>query len=252
MTHSRTLPLNILLVDDDAFNREGVCLFLRREHFEVLEAGDEQSALALAATETLHAAVIDISIPPDPSMPSRVQHSFGIDLARRLKQANPMLGVVLFSAYEDRGSEVLNMVRAGTRGLAYKLKGCPPKALLEAINDVRLGRVVIDPEVTNPRSLADEFMARLTPEEQPWVEGIIAQFNQLSPRETEVTYRLAAAYSIDGIANALNVAPRTIEHHIGRIHAKLGLRELPPHLQRSVLLAKACMIIDLRTGEWRW
>ena len=81
-----------------------------------------------------------------------------------------MLGVVLFSAYEDRGREVLEMVRQGVRGLAHKLKGCPPKALLEAINEVRLGRVLIDPEVTNPHSLADEFRARLTAEERPWVE----------------------------------------------------------------------------------
>ncbi len=244
--------INVLLVDDDAFNREGVRLFLAREGFQVLEAGDEQSALEMAAVETIHVAVIDISIPPDPSTPARVQHSFGIDLARRLKQAKPVLGVVLFSAYEDRGSDVLEMVRQGVRGLAYKLKGCPPKALLEAINDVRLGRVLIDPEVTNPHSLADEFMARLTADERPWVEGILAQFDQLSPRETEVTYRLAASYTTDGIADALDVAPRTIEHHISHVHEKLGLRELPPQLHRIVLLTKACMIIDLWAGGRRW
>jgi DNA-binding NarL/FixJ family response regulator len=247
-----TETTTVLLVDDDAFNREGVRLFLRREHCEVREAGDEQSALEMAKAGTIHVAVIDISIPPDPATPSRVQHSCGIDLARRLKQAWPMLGVVLFSAYEDRGREVLEMVRQGVRGLAYKLKGCPPKALLEAINEVRLGRVLIDPEVTNPHSLADEFRARLTAEERPWVEGILAHFDQLSPRETEVAYRLAAAYTTEGIAAALDVAPRTIEHHVGRVYEKLGLRELPPQLHRIVLLTKACMIVDLQTGGRQW
>ena len=247
-----TAVTTVLLVDDDAFNREGVRLFLRHEHFEVLEAGDELSALALAAVATIDVAVIDISIPPDPATPSWVQHSCGIDLARRLKQANPALGVVLFSAYEDRGREVLEMVRQNVRGLAYKLKGCPPKALLAAINDVQLGRVTIDPEVTAPFLLADEFMARLTAEERLWVEGILARFDQLSPRETEVTYRLAASYTTDGIAAALEVTPRTIEHHIGRVHEKLGLRELPPQLNRLVLLTKACMIIDLWAGGRRW
>jgi DNA-binding NarL/FixJ family response regulator len=241
-----TETTTVLLVDDDAFNREGVRLFLRREHCEVREAGDAQSALALAAAETIHVAVIDISIPPDPSTPSRVQHSCGIDLARRLKQTWPMLGVVLFSAYEDRGREVLDMVRRGVRGLAYKLKGCPPMALLEAINEVRLGRVLIDPEVTNPHSLADEFKARLTADERPWVEGILARFDQLSSREAEVAYRLAAAYTAEGIAAALDVTPRTIEHHISRVHEKLGLRELPPQLRHIVLLTKACMIMDLQ------
>ena len=37
-------PITILLVDDDAFNREGVRLYLAREGFAVLEAGDEETA----------------------------------------------------------------------------------------------------------------------------------------------------------------------------------------------------------------
>lgn len=244
--------VDVLLVDDDVFNREGVHLFLAREGLQVFEAGDEQSAWEIANHEPIDAAIIDISIPPNALSPSRVQNSFGIRLTQRLKKLHPQLGVVLFSAYEDRGSDVLEMVRQGVRGLAYKLKGCPPKALLEAINDVRLGRVTIDPEVTNPHSLADEFIARLTTDERPWVEGILAQFDQLSPRETEVAYRLAAAYTTDAIAAALDVAPRTIEHHIGHVHEKLGLRELPPQLRRIVLLTKACTIIDLRAGGRRW
>ncbi len=244
-------PVGVLLVDDNVFNREGLRLYLQLQGFEVLEAGDEQSALALAVRTPFQAAVVDISIPPDPHTPSRVSHNYGIHLTRQLKQLRPTLGIVLFSAYEDRGSEVLEMIRSGIRGLAYKLKGCPPKALLEAVQEVIAGRVLIDPEVTNPRSLADEFLVRLTPDERPWVEGIIARFDLLSPREAEVAYRLAASYTTDGIAADLNAAPRTIEHHIGHVYEKLGLRELPPNLHRIVLLAKACMIIDLWVGGRR-
>lgn len=74
--------------------------------------------------------------------PSHPRHSYGIGLARRIKAALPSLGIVLFSAYEDRGSDVREMVREGTRGLAYKLKGSQPTALLAAIQDVMAGRVV--------------------------------------------------------------------------------------------------------------
>jgi DNA-binding NarL/FixJ family response regulator len=245
-------PISVLLVDDNSFNREGLRLYLQREGFVVLEAGDEQSALELAERATVHAAVIDISIPPDAHTLPRVQHSFGIDLARQLKLTQPALGIILFSAYEDRGGDVLDLIRSGVRGLAYKLKGCAPTALLEALHEVLAGRVLIDPEVTNPRSLAEEFMTRLTAEERPWVEGILARFDQLSPREQEVAYRLAAAHTTEGIANDLNVAPRTIEHHIGHVYEKLGLREAPAPLHRIVLLTKACMIIDLWTGARRW
>lgn len=244
-------PIPVLLVDDNIFNREGLRLYLQREGFAVFEAGDEQSARELAERAAVHAAVIDISIPPDAHTPSRVQHNFGIRLARQLKLTQPTLGIVLFSAYEDRGGDVLDMIRSGMRGLAYKLKGCAPAALLEALHEVLAGRVLIDPEVTNPRSLAEELIARLTVEERLWVEGILQRFSQLSPREQEVAYRLAAAHTTEGIATDLNVAPRTIEHHIGHVYEKLGLREAPAPLHRVVLLTKACMILDLWTGGWR-
>jgi DNA-binding NarL/FixJ family response regulator len=170
-------------------------------------------------------------------------------LARSLKQTYPVVGVVLFSAYEDRGSEVVEMIREGTRGLAYKLKGCAPQALLEALDEVCLGRVLIDPEVTNPRSLVEELRARLTPEERPWVEYAAAHLSVLTPREREVVYRLAQSESPDGIALELGVAARTVEHHIGSIYHKLGVYNLPNHFQRVIILTKACMIHDLLTSE---
>ena len=98
--------IRVLLVDDDAFNREGVRLYLTREGLDVVDAGDEAAAWEMAQTQPLDAAVVDISIPPDSHSPSRVAYSFGIRLANRLKQAYPSLGIVLFSAYGDRGSEI--------------------------------------------------------------------------------------------------------------------------------------------------
>ena len=242
-------PGAILLVDDDAFNREGQRLYLERHGYRILEAGDEQSAWQLVVAERPTAAVVDISIPPDPSVPPRVEFSFGLLLARHIKEAFPAMGVVLFSAYEDRGSELLEMVRGGLRGLAYKLKGCPPAELLRAIQDVQLGRVVIDAEVTNTRSLVEDLLDRLTTDERPWVADVLDRFEQLSPREQEVVFSLAASHSIDGIARRLRTTPRTVEHHIGNAYEKLGLRDLPPHLHRTVLLAKACMIFDLSSRK---
>lgn len=239
----------ILLVDDDAFNREGIRLFLKGQGFEVAEAGDAESAWSAAQSGGFEAAVVDISIPPDTRTPSHPSHSHGIDLARRLKAALPSLGIVLFSAYEDRGSHVLEMVRDGTRGLAYKLKGSQPNALLAAIHDVMAGRVVIDPEVhANRRGLADELLKRLTPDERRWVEIAADNFDQLTPREKEIAHRLAASHNTEGIAAALSVSPKTTENYITHVYDKLGLNEMAreaPHLRKVVVLAKACMIHDL-------
>ena len=244
--------INVLLVDDDTFNREGVRLFLNREGLDVAEAGDESAAWDIAQSRPLDAAIIDISIPPDGQSPSRVDNSFGIHLANRLKQAFPALGVVLFSAYGDRGADILDMVREGTRGLAYKLKGSQPNALLAAVHDVIAGRVVIDPEVhANSRGLADELLKRLTPDEGHWVEIAAANFERLTPREKEIANRLAASHNTEGIAQALNVSSKTTENYITRVYDKLGLNEIgheAPHLRKVVILAKACMLNDLRGG----
>ena len=242
--------IRILLVDDDAFNREGVQLYLKREQMEVLEAGDEAAAWNVAQTTVLDAAVIDISIPPDGSSPSKASNSYGIHLAQRIKKAYPAVGVVLFSAYGDRGSDILDMIREGTRGLAYKLKGNQPSALLAAIHEVMAGRVVIDPEVhANKPGLAEELIKRLTPDEGHWVEIAVENFELLTPREKEIAQRLAASHNTEGISQALSVAPKTTENYITHIYEKLGINNMAveaPHLRKVVILAKACMINDLR------
>ncbi|MGC1376207.1 MAG: response regulator transcription factor [Anaerolineales bacterium] len=242
--------VRILLVDDDAFNREGIRLYLQREEMEVLEAGDEAAAWGIAQTQALDAAVVDISIPADGHSPSKVSNSYGIRLANRIKQTSPAVGVVIFSAYGDRGSEILDMIREGTRGLAYKLKGNQPSALLAAIHEVIAGRVVIDPEVhANRPGLAEELIKRLTPDEGYWVEIAVTNFGQLTPREMEIAQRLAASHNTEGISQALSVSSKTTENYITHIYDKLGLNNIAqeaPHLRKVVILAKACMINDLR------
>ncbi|MBI5349437.1 MAG: response regulator transcription factor [Chloroflexi bacterium] len=241
--------MKILLVDDDVFNREGIRLYLQSKGAEVVEAGDEATAWSLTESAAPDVAVLDISIPPSPDSTLRSSQSLGVQLANRIKRAHPDLGVVLFSAYEDRGSEVLEMIREGVRGIAYKLKGCPPSALLSAIHDVMAGRVVIDPEVhANQRGLAEELLKRLTAEERVWVETAVKEFNGLTPREQEIAHRLAASHNTEGIAQALSLSPKTAENYIGHVYDKLGLNEMgkqAPNLRKVVVLAKACMIFDL-------
>jgi DNA-binding NarL/FixJ family response regulator len=243
----------LLLVDDDVFNREGIRMYLTSEKYEVREAGDSETAWQLASAGspgTFDAAVVDISIPSDPRTPSRPGNNHGIPLARRLKSAFPSIGIVLFSAYEDRGNEVFDMVREGTRGLAYKLKGGHPAALLSAIRDVVAGRVVIDPEVNaNRHRLADELIKHLTNDERAWVEQAAANLELLTPREREIANRLSASHNTEGIAAALTVSAKTTENYITHVYDKLGLNEMArtaPHLRKVVILAKACMIQDLR------
>ncbi len=243
-------PLKLLLVDDDEFNRAGVRAYLTRNHFEIVEAGDEATAWQMAVAHQPAAAIVDISIPPDPATPPSPAYNGGVQLAHRLKQTFPAMGVILFSAYEDRGREILSLIQAGKRGIGYKLKGSQPKALLAAVHDVLAGRVVLDPEVqVNRRSAADGLRAQLTAEEHPWVERVLENLGTLTPREQDVAQRLAASHNTEGIAQALSVTPKTAENYIGHVYDKLGLADMKraaPHLRQVVILAKACLIHDLQ------
>jgi DNA-binding NarL/FixJ family response regulator len=144
----------------------------------------------------------------------------------------------------------MDMIRDGTRGLAYKLKGNQPSALLAAIHEVIAGRVVIDPEVhANKQGLAEELIKRLTPEEGYWVKIAATNFSLLTPREMEIAQRLAASHNTEGISQALSVSSKTTENYITHVYDKLGLNNIAqeaPHLRKVVILAKACMVNDLR------
>ncbi|GIV83005.1 MAG: DNA-binding response regulator [Candidatus Roseilinea sp.] len=237
---------SVLVVDDDAFSREGVCAYLKQEGFTVYEAGDDAGARLLIPRIQLDAAVLDISIPPAMGTRARPEHSLGIHLARHLKEINPRIGIVLFSAYEDRGRDVLALLDLGLGGMAYKLKGCRPAALLEALRVVLDGGVAIDPDVTNPHDLADELLRRLSSEERLFIESALKYVHHLTPRELHVADGLAASQTLEGIAERLQLAVKTVERYVGQVYSKLGLSAAPAHLRKSSLLTKAWLIRSLR------
>lgn len=240
---------HVLVVDDDAFNRKGLNLYLSNHGYTVLETGVETEAIALAEQYQPQAAVIDIVIPANPSSRANINKSVGIGLVRKLKQLNPNMGIVVFSAHEDRGAEVWELIRDGQRGIAYLFKGIRPERLLQALRDTTNGQVILDGISPSGRpKLAEEILIRLTPEERPWVEKAVVLLPTLTEREWEVALRLAFSQNTSGIANALDIAYKTVENHVGRVYSKLGLNDVDeraPQLRKSFLLAKACMIYDL-------
>jgi DNA-binding NarL/FixJ family response regulator len=239
-------------VDDNDFNRYGVALYLQGHGYETLEAGDEAAALDQARRMRPQLAVIDIVIPSAAGGQALTEDSIGLRLVAALKQLDPTMGVVVFSAHDDRGEEVLNLIRDGVRGIAYLLKGIRPEELLEALQKTAEGQVVLNPNLATGRpKLVDEILNRLSPAERPWVERAAMLMPLLTETEMKVALRLAASQNTQGIAEAMQRSPRTIEVHITNVYEKLGLNEVDERaagLRKSVLLAKACMIYELLGG----
>ncbi len=238
--------MQTLLVDDNQFNRQGVRWYLEGHGYTILEAGDEATAWEVVTTRQPEVVVLDIVLPKQPDMEVVFHESVGIELAQRIKICYPDLGIVMFSAHEDRGSGIWELLYQGYRGLAYKMKGSPPPELLQAMRVVQQGGVLIDPEVTDTRNLYKQTLARLTPTERPFIEQALARLGDLSDLEYQVASRLAAAHSYKKIAAELQLAPKTIENYVGHAYHKLGLHEADKSFNKGILLAKAWFIQELR------
>lgn len=243
----------ILVVDDNPFNREGLILYLESAGYLTCQAADKNEAIAVASHCFPVGAIVDIVIPVDGKSDAQLGESIGLDVVAWLKEFNPSMGIVVFSAYDDRGREVLAMVRDGARGLAYILKGARPERLLSALEHAMAGNVILDPDaLTNVRHLSDEIRQGLTVEERPWVERAVSRFPLLSDREREVALRLANSQNLYGIGRSLGISKHTVENHITGLYATLDLSlvdKLAPALRKSTLLAKACMLYELGCVE---
>src|SRR6185436_17477437 len=139
---SDSKKINLLLVEDDEFMRQSAPEYLAAEGFYVLLAEDAAGALAAACEYSPEIVIVDLVIPPDAvSGRSRRHARHGLRLVKQLKALTPAPGVVVFSAHEEHGKEILELVSQGVRGIAYILKGQPAGDLLEAIRGTLAGEV---------------------------------------------------------------------------------------------------------------
>jgi DNA-binding NtrC family response regulator len=79
----------ILVVEDDAGQREQLVGFLRGLATEVVEAGDVVAARGLLESRTVDVVVTDLQLPGDS----------GIDLLKRAREANPLVDFIVITAY---------------------------------------------------------------------------------------------------------------------------------------------------------
>ena len=118
--------------------------------------------------------------------------------------------------------------RAGASG--FLLKDVPPTELVAAIRTVARGDAVVSPRIT--RRLLEEYAHTLpdltegtgdgTGSAGAADQGLLAQ---LTEREREVLLAVADGLSNAEIAERLFVSEATVKSHVGRLLAKLGLRD---------------------------
>ncbi|MCO8276386.1 response regulator transcription factor [Actinoplanes sp. TRM 88003] len=198
--------IKILIADDQAMVRQGFGALLAAQP-DMLVVGDAaDGAAAVTQSRELRPDVVLMDV--------RMPVMDGLEATRRLNQ-NDGPKVLILTTF-DLDDYVYAALRAGASG--FLLKDAPAADLINAVRIVAAGEALLAPSVT--RRLIAEFAARpLADRPRP------AALNALTPRETDVLRLIARGRSNQEIAEDLVVAEQTVKTHIGRILAKLGLRD---------------------------
>jgi len=214
------MTTRVLLVDDQALLRMGFAMVLDAEDdLEVVgEAGD-----GLTALDQAHALRPDVVL-----MDVRMPRMNGIEATERIAVQHPEVRVLVLTTF-DLDEYAFAALRAGASG--FLLKDAEPGELVAAIRAVASGEAVVAPRVTR-RML--ELFARQLPAGSTDGPGAAAtgdplvddpRLASLTHREAEILGAVAEGLSNAEIAERLVVSEATVKTHVGRVLAKLGVRD---------------------------
>ncbi|GAB1819473.1 response regulator [Herbidospora sp. RD11066] len=201
------MTIRVLIADDQAMVREGFSILLG------VQPGIEVVGTAVNGTDAVAKA---LALAPDVIvMDIRMPGMDGIEATREITRTLPSRVLILTTF--DLDEYVYEALRAGAGG--FLLKDASGGQLAEAIRVVAAGDALLAPSVT--RRLITQFArqgAVVVPE-------VTERIRDLTERETEVLVLVAQGLSNTEIAAALHVAEQTVKSHVGRILAKLHLRD---------------------------
>ncbi|GAA1929758.1 response regulator transcription factor [Streptomyces sodiiphilus] len=224
-------PIRVMLVDDQVLLRTGFRMVLAAQpDMEVVaEAGDGAEALDVLRTTTVDVILMDVRMP-------RMDGVQATRLVCQEGQGGPGSPSVLILTTFDLDEYAFSGLKAGASG--FLLKDVPPDELLAAIRSVHSGDAVVAPTTT--RRLLDRFAAILP------ATGAVSHpgLGLLTGREREVLLLVAQGLSNGEIAASLFVSEATVKTHVGRILAKLRLRDRV----QAVVLAYETGLVRARGG----
>jgi DNA-binding NarL/FixJ family response regulator len=199
----------ILLADDQELLRMGFRMVLEaQDDLEVVgEAGDGAEAVALTRQLEPDVVLMDVRMP----------RMDGVQATRALVDGGSRSHVIILTTF-DLDEYAHAALRAGASG--FLLKDAPTADLLSAIRAVASGDAVVAPSTTR-RLLAT--IAHQLPVGETTAD--LAELSSLTPREREVLIAVARGLSNAEIADELVLSEATVKTHVGRILAKLALRD---------------------------
>ncbi|MDR2113713.1 MAG: response regulator transcription factor [Bifidobacteriaceae bacterium] len=194
--------MRIVLAEDSVLLREGLVRLLHEAGHQVVAAvGDAPALIRATQSHPVDLVVVDVRMPPDFT-------DDGLRAALQIRRQHPELAILVLSQYVEASYARELLASGGGIGYLLKDRVVNLAALREALDRLRRGETVIDPEVVA------QLMTRGDPSNP---------LGLLTPREREVLALVADGRSNAGIAQALVVSTGAVEKHVASIFQKLGL-----------------------------
>jgi DNA-binding NarL/FixJ family response regulator len=185
-----TQPIRLALVDDHPIVRDGTAALLDAQpDFAVVATGASlaEARAILARPDPPDVLLLDIRLGDEESGLTLL----GADGALEERRT----AIVLLTAF-DYPQYAAAALRLGAAG--FVVKTAPVADLVAAVRGAAEGRLAFDERSRGP-------------------------LDQLTPRELEVARLATAGRSNDEIGQALGIATKTVEAHLGRLYARFGV-----------------------------
>src|SRR5437016_902539 len=188
LTTSRTKPIRVMLIDDQAVIRSGLCLLVEsRPGFKVAgEAGNRADALRVASREQPDVIVLDLDLGKDN----------GLELLPELLAVAKAAHIIVLTGIRDVETRD-QTIKLGAKGVVLKENGA--EELFNAIEKVyRTGEYWLEPGAT--QRLLGEKTTRASEQQ---INPEAAKIATLTEREREVIALVGEGLKNKQIANRL-------------------------------------------------
>jgi DNA-binding NarL/FixJ family response regulator len=205
------MTTRLLLADDQELMRMGFRMVMDSQEDLTIVGEASTGVEAVEATRRLSPDVVLMDV--------RMPEMDGVQATRLIVESDSSARVIILTTF-DLDEYVYAALRAGASG--FLLKDALPGELLSAIRAVASGDAVVAPSVT--RRLLERYAHHL-PVVGRSERDEDERLELLTSREREVLLQVARSLSNAEIAERLVLSEATVKSHVGRILAKLGLRD---------------------------
>ncbi|MEX2658330.1 MAG: response regulator transcription factor [Acidimicrobiales bacterium] len=218
-------PIRVLVVDDHALFRRGICqVLLGEEGIEVVGEGDDgEAAIAMADELAPDVVLMDVRMP----------NMSGIEATRRLAEALPSARILMLTV-SDEEDDLYEAIKAGAAG--YLLKEISIEEVADAVRAVVQGQTLISPSMASKLIVEFASLSRRSEESQARVPA-----PRLTERELEVLKLVAQGLTNRDIGVQLFISENTVKNHVRNILEKLHLHSR----MEAVLYAVKEKILDM-------